>query len=163
MSKELLILVGLPFAGKSTHAKYLASRRPYQIIEGACIGKAMNTEGYEISNENMDPVYTVERIMFKAFAQRELPVIIDDRNLLIESIYLWKNLAFSVDYRVLVKIIDTPVDICIRRAKEAGKDERIIRHIDLCSERLQELRTMFGFKHQNILDNFEVIKTEEDK
>ncbi len=156
-------MIGLPFAGKSTYVKNLISRIPLQVIEGASIVKALRGEGFDITNQSMDPVYMVERVMAKTFMNRDLPIIVDERNLLLESIFLWRQLAEANGYKTVGRILDTPLHICLERSKEKNSNEDMFKHIGICSEQLDELKTVLGFKHQNVLYNYEVINLEVDK
>ena len=163
VGKQLILMIGLPFAGKSTYVKNLLTREPFQLIEGACILKALRSEGVDAGANNMNPVYKVEAVMAKAFMNRELPIVIDDRNLLIEEIFLWRQIAESYNYKTMGRIIDTPVEVCLQRAEEKNKDDKWYNHIKMCRERLDELKMMLGLKHQNILYNYEVINMEAGK
>ena len=156
-------MIGLPLAGKSTYVKNLIQRKPLQVIEGGSIVKALISEGIDVNNDNMEPVYKVERVMAKAFMNRELPIIVDERNLVLESIFLWRQIAEEHGYKTFGMILDTPFGICLKRAQDQGRGDAMHNHIKLCSEQLNELKTMLGFKYQNILTNYEVINLEVDK
>jgi predicted kinase len=160
VGKQLILMIGLPFSGKTTYVKNLVSRTPLQIIEGTSIALGLKAEGININNQNMQPVYQVQRIMAHAFMNRELPIIVDERNLTLESIFLWRQIAETKGYKVVGRIINTPVEICLERAKKQERGEQFYNHIKICSEQLDELKTMLAFKHQNILSNYEVINTE---
>lgn len=155
--KRLMLMIGLPFAGKSTYVKNVLTRGAFQVIEGASILKALQSEGIVADNNNMGPVYEVEKIMAKAFMNVSLPIIVDSRNLLVEEIFLWRQLAEENGYKIFGKIIDTPTEICLERATKQINDDKWGPHILMCSNRLEELKTMLAFKHQNLLTNYEVI------
>ena len=163
VGKNLTLMIGLPFSGKSTYVRQLLVRNPIQVIEGESIVIALKSEGINISNDNMEPVYKVERVMANTFMNRDLPIIVDNRNLLIEAIFLWRQIAEINGYKTMGRIIDTPLNICLERAEEENKNDHIFNHIKMCSERLDELKMMLGLKHQNILYNYEVINMEVDK
>jgi predicted kinase len=163
MEKELILMIGLPLAGKTTYVKDLITRVPYQVVEGRCIMKSLRSQGVDATNQNMDPVYEVERIMAKAFMFREFPVIIDDRNLLVESIFLWRQVAETHGYKTVGIILDTPIEICLKRSEVGSRGDAMYGHIKQCSEQLDELKTVLGLKHQSILSNYRVINTEATK
>lgn len=162
MQKEMVLMIGLPFAGKSTYVQDFLKRAPgYQVIEGSTIVQGFKEVNVNITNQTMDRVYYVQKIIARAHMERQLPIIVDERNLTLESIFIWRQIAENSDYRTTAVIIDTPLEICLKRAEDNGRTADFLEHIRTCAEQLNELKLMLGFKHQNILSTYKVIKPEE--
>jgi len=161
--KELVLMVGLPSSGKS-HYVTSSLAGSYQVVSTKAILHGLRNEGLTIPDDKLNDLYPIVGGVVRSHMHNGYGVVVDERNLEIESIFIWKKMAFQYKYSVKAIIIDTPVDVCIERIMKQGatNKEAQVERMRKYSEQLDELRLMFSMKHQNILTDFRVISYEEE-
>ena len=118
--KTLILLCGLPRSGKSTWAK----QQGHPIVNPDSIRLAMHGQRFISATEPL--VWVTAKYMVRAlFLAGHDTVILDACNTTEKRRQEWYAEGHLNDYAVTLKIIDTPVDVCIDRAVAEG-DEAII-------------------------------------
>ena len=115
MTKTLILMVGLPYSGKTTAALKLG--RP--IVSPDAIRLALHGERYLAPAEPM--VWTIAEYMVKAlFEAGHTHVVIDATNNTVKRRQFW---ADAGDWAIQYRIIDTPEKLCVQRAQQAEDTE----------------------------------------
>ena len=151
MCRELIVMIGITASGKSFHINRCYIKNHQHVSEKHII-EGMRKEGipFDEDTKNMIMAITVRSHMI-----RGLPIIIDEPNLEIESLFIWKKLAVEHNYSIKGVIVDTPVKICIERLQSIFKGKlkkELIENLYLENEKLKELKQILYMKHQKILD-----------
>lgn len=154
--RELVIMVGITASGKSFHVNkhYI---KDHQIISENHIIEALKLESIGIDEELKDIIMAVST---RALMIRGLPIVIDEPNLLVESLFIWKRLAHYHQYKTKVVLIDTPYDICLTRLNNlfpGQVDKGIEKNLEKQFQQLQELKSVLSMEHQQIVDEVEYI------
>ena len=155
-NRSLIIMIGGIASGKSYYANKFYVKT-HQLISEQHLDASLSIENDSSLAEKKYAIFT---IIARALMLRGLPIVIDERNLDIESIYIWKKLAITFDYSIKGVIFDTPKEICLRRIKEMINDEipeRIYKTLNEEREKLDELLTILKMKHQKLLENFIIV------
>lgn len=153
---ELIVMIGISFSGKSYYVdlNYLPE---YQLISRQHIYKALMTS--KIKDKNF--IYACMDIIARSHMIKGLPIVVDESNLKIESLFLWKQIAREFDYSIKGIFIDTPIEVCIKRLKYALNGEKITEemHKKLTIEynHAEELRKILTMKHQSVVDQIDFI------
>jgi predicted kinase len=150
--RELIVMIGMTASGKTYHIDkfYLNS---YQIISRNHIKEAIKTT--KITSNQKQLVYLVMDIIARSHLIKGLPVVIDEQNLTVESIFFWKKLVEEFGYEIKGVVLDTPLEVCISRVKEmvnGDLSEEAHETLKKEFEQVEELKILLGMKHQNILD-----------
>jgi predicted kinase len=121
MKNILLCLVGLPRSGKSTWAGDMAYRNEfYPIVNKDSIRLALHGRAYDESRE--DEVRQMARVMVTAlFIAGHTLVCLDETNIT----YIHRARWLSRSWDVRLKVFDTPMEECIRRAKKKAETDII--------------------------------------
>ena len=157
MCRELIVMIGITASGKSFHINksYI---KDHQYISENHIIEGMRGENIPI-DENIKNM--IIAITARSHMIRGLPIVVDEPNLEIESLFIWRKLAVEHKYSIKGIIIDTPIEICADRLqsllKTKSDEKTIYETLDLEDEKLQELKIILLMKHQNILDEVEII------
>ena len=122
------MMKGLPKSGKSTWAKKWASEKHNRVRVSwtdilAMIGPEFRKERQTIAFD------AAVRIMRNALRQ-DMDVVVDECNLYGSEWGLFVAYAQQERAKVVWKTMDTPLDVCLQRNKEAGYpllDEQIVR------------------------------------
>lgn len=110
-SNTLILMVGLPYSGKTTRALKLG----LPIVSPDAVRVALHGERYLQAAEPM--VWTLAVIMVKAlFEAGHSHVIVDATNNTVKRRQFW---ADAGDWTVQYQIIDTPEKLCVQRAQQA--------------------------------------------
>lgn len=116
--RRLIVFVGLPRSGKSTHAKQLSRKIGAPIVNPDSVRLAVHGQRYVQSEEPF--VWVVIKTMVVAlFEAGHEEVIIDACNNTRKRRDDWR---FG-DWEVVFEVIDTSVEVCLERAE--GDDEII--------------------------------------
>jgi predicted kinase len=114
----LILLVGLPYSGKSTWAGYYNRLRSAPIVSPDAIRLALHGNRFEPEAERM--VWTLAHYMVEAlFEAGHGEVILDACNGTPERRAEWE----SERWKLRFVVIDTAAEECIARAEEWGDDE----------------------------------------
>ena len=121
MSKELIVMVGLPRSGKSTWVdtwtRNWREHKTYQIICADDIRLGLGTQ-FDRRLENF--VWGVHDSMVLASLERGLNVIIDGCNTTTVSIKKYQDMAGKYDYDFSITYVDTSLATCIERNVGVG-------------------------------------------
>jgi len=152
--RELIVMIGITASGKSFHINKFYIKDHQYISENHII-EGMRRENLPI-DENVKNM--IMATITRAHMIRGLPIVIDEPNLEIESLFIWKKLAVEHKYSIKGIIVDTPVEICAERLQSILKtksEKSIYENLILEDEKLQEIKHILSMKHQNILDKIE--------
>ena len=117
--KDLILMVGLPRSGKTTEAFKMKPSCP--IVSPDAIRLAVHGQRFLSEAEYL--IWPLAVMMVKAlFAAGHNEVIVDATNGTRKRRDFWKDAG---DWKMCFQIIDTPADVCIKRA-QVEKDEFII-------------------------------------
>ena len=155
--RELIVMIGIMASGKSFHINRCYIKNHQHVSEKHII-QGMIKEGipFDEDTKNMIMAITVRSHMI-----RGLPIVIDEPNLDLESLFIWKKIAVEHKYYIKGVVVDTPVKVCIERLNSILKGKvrkQLIDNINLENEKLQELKQVLSMKHQRILDKIVRIK-----
>lgn len=131
-SQKVYFLMGLPASGKSTLAREL-------VKEGKGKVKRLNKDDLRAmiddgvwSKENEETILSIQRQMLKSLLKKGYSVVVDDTNY--NPYHLRKVYEIAEPYaEVIVKELDTPIDVCIERDLQRVNGhvgEKVIRRID---------------------------------
>jgi len=127
----LIVLMGLPRSGKSTWAREESKRLNAPIINPDSIRLALYGQAYIWS---MEPyVWAITTTMVQSlFSAGHETVIIDSTNINRKSRDKWQDFGPAFHY------ISTPTDICLKRAKDGGRDD-LLEVIERMAEQFEPL------------------------
>jgi predicted kinase len=151
LSRELIVMIGMTASGKTYHVDkfYLAS---HQIVSSRHIKEAIKTTKLPF-DQNL--VYMAMELITRSNMIKGLPIVIDENNLTIESLFFWKKMCNEFDYMLKGVILDTPLEICVKRLTSLMKDdltEEMHEKLKKENEIIEELKVLLNMKHQKILD-----------
>lgn len=127
-SKVLTLTVGLPRSGKSSWARETG----FPIVGGDALRQAMTGGAWFPPVEPM--IWGVARMMARAlFFSGSQNVVVDATHLTPQHRAYWRPTS-DCPWRVELALFDTPVDVCIERARKTNKEYLIepIRLLDRC-------------------------------
>lgn len=140
---QIVLMCGLPRSGKSMFVdKYL---RNMQLICPDDIRLAFGN----IFNPNLENyVWTNVYTMTKAHMIRSSNIVIDATNTSYKRVIPFDNLAIDNKYKLIVCLVDTPLEVCLERNKLAGGvPEEVIYRMH---ESLEEFKTSAYFKNLDV-------------
>lgn len=113
--KTLLVLIGLPGSGKSTYAKEWVKEDPENRVRyNNDDFRTMILKTWE--NKPNQVVIESKIALLKTWMRMELDIVVDNTNLMSYEIESYKVLVRDFpEYEVVLKIIDTPLEICKER------------------------------------------------
>lgn len=154
--RELVIMVGITASGKSFHVNkhYI---KDHQVISENHIIEALKLESLGVDEELKDIIMAVST---RALMIRGLPIVVDEPNLLVESLFIWKRLAHYHQYKIKVVLIDTPYDVCLSRLHDlfpGQVDQSVEKNLEKQQQQIQELKSVLSMEHQQIVDEIEYI------
>ena len=152
VDRTLILMVGTVASGKTYFVNDARYSEKYQIISEECVIVAMQQIGIEVTQDTLYPIISV---MAKSHMIRGLSIVVDEKNLSLESIYSWKQMAHTHGYKVKGIIMDTPKEECMTRLKQllSGKvQEKMIEKLNIEREQLDEIIEISKMKHQNLFD-----------
>jgi len=154
----LILMIGATCSGKTTYVKKNLVYN-YQYISEKAITKAMKFEHLD-PKKNLNLVYIVVALYARSLMIQNLPIVVDDRNLSIESLVLWKKIANEHNYKTHGILMDTPFEICKKRMEIICKTQE---HSNLLLEefeRLEALKHIFYNKHhqKDIFNKLTIVK-----
>lgn len=155
-SRDLIVMIGMTLSGKSFHVN-VNYASTYQVVSSKDIRKAMYTTKLDIH----DLPYAIMDIIVRSHMLRGFPIIIDENNETIESLFIWKRLAHEFGYCIRVILLDTPFEMCIDRLKSIlGKDEipdDMYEQLKKESKQINELKEILNMKYQSVIDEVKYI------
>jgi predicted kinase len=128
---KLVILRGLPGSGKSTRARELVDTLGYKRVNKDDLRSMIDNGRWSSENEDI--------ILME---QRE-PIVVDNTHGAEKQVRRLKAIAEAAEYEVVIEVIDTPIDTCIRRdsTRHASVGENVIRNM---AESTPFFRTLYG-------------------
>ena len=158
MEKELVLLVGVQFVGKTKYMQENYYRKPYQIVYYDAVQAAMNKSG--IQTQHL-PVFLT------AFANsvmaQGLPVLVNGVNISLEALHIWKKMCFDYGYKLKLIMFDADKEKIFKELEKQNaltdaNKEAMEKNIEM----YEELKTVLNLKHQKIADEIEYAKLEEN-
>jgi len=150
--RDLIVMIGMTLSGK-TYQVDLNYLPEHQLVSKYYVTQALRTSKLP-QDPNIVPM-TME-MMVRAHMVRGLPIVVDESNLEVDSLFLWKSITREFGYNIKGIFLDTPLDVCTARLKYILKDQPITEdmHAKLSSEfeKVEELKTLLKMKHQKLLD-----------
>jgi len=117
---DLILMMGMPRSGKSTVAKELG----YPMVNPDSIRLALHGKAFEPLAEPM--VWTIAKYMVKSlFIAGHGTVILDATNITRARRKEWDSKTW--DSRIL--LVDTPLDVCIARAKKCDFPVNVVKRM----------------------------------
>ena len=96
-------------------------------------------------------------VIVRSHMIKGLPIVVDESNLTVESLFLWKSVTREFGYDIKGVFLDTPLDVCTARLKYLLKGEEITEemHEKLSKEyeQVNELKEILKMKHQSVVDH----------
>jgi len=113
--KTLLVLIGLPESGKSTYAREWVKEDPENRVRyNNDDFRTMILKTWE--NKPNQVVIESKIALIKTWMRMGLDIVVDNTNLMSYEIESYKVLVRDFpEYEVVLKIIDTPLEICKER------------------------------------------------
>jgi predicted kinase len=155
-NRKLVIMIGGIASGKSYYVNKFYVKT-HQLISEQHLDASLAIENDSILAEKKYAIFT---IIARALMLRGLPIVVDEKNLDMESIYIWKKLAITFNYSIKGIVFDTPKEVCLKRIKGMLDDEpseNIYKTLDREREQLDELLSILKMKHQKLLENYIII------
>jgi predicted kinase len=118
MNKEIIVMIGIAGSGKSKFVDDNYSKT-HQIV---CADDIRMSLGHIFELKIEPLVHSINQIICRAHMIRNLPVVIDETNTRLETIMKWLNLAEEYEYSKIAIMINTPLEICIKRRPLIPKD-----------------------------------------
>jgi len=119
--KCLILMVGLPYSGKSTEAKAMSKEHEAPIVCPDTIRIALH--GKKFIPETEPYVWAIAKTMVKAlFLSGHNTIILDATNTSKERRDAWDSKEWNTTHCY----IETDVDTCKQRAKDAGDDVMVL-------------------------------------
>jgi predicted kinase len=118
--RKLVILRWLPASGKSTEAKKLVEEGMKRVNKDL-LREMLDFWVWSKANEAL--VNEIEYDLIQSLLSRGISVVVDDTNIsmsrvnLLEAIWMWE------DANVEVKLMDTPIEECIKR--DANREKSV--------------------------------------
>lgn len=130
--RTLVLMMGLPYAGKSTHARRLSSTMSWPIVSPDAFRVAMHGQRFVQEAEGL--LWSLVRISVRAlFYAGARSVIVDATHTTLVRRDEWRELG---EWSVLVAPVRTPADVCIERAR-AAEDEAMVDVIEAMDAKIQ--------------------------
>lgn len=156
LRKEIVIMIGMSFSGKSYHVdKYYLPY--YQLVSKVHVLKNLVT----VEEDPTEDLMNTMRLMIKSHMSKGLPIVIDQNNLTIKNIFTWNCLANEFKYFSKAVLVDTPFEVCMQRLEHAcsGKvSAKVKERMIIEKEKMEELKIILNMKHQSFLTDIEYIK-----
>ena len=154
--RDLIVMIGMSMSGKTYHVDttYLPG---HQLVSLAHIKHALNTT----KMTNGDLIYATMELAVRAHMIKGLPIVVDEDNLSIESLFMWKTITREFGYNLKGVLLDTPLDVCISRLKTMLQGKKITEemHEKMSKEfaKVEELKEILNMKHQSVVDLVTII------
>lgn len=116
---KVLILQGLPASGKSTVAKNLVMEEGFVRVNKDDLRAMMYGDSFSKRSEKA--VCSIRDKIINDTLKRGGNVVVDDTNFNHKHIAQITNIARNYKAEVEVRLIDTPVDVCIERNAKREK------------------------------------------
>ena len=111
--RDLIVMIGMTLSGK-TYQVDLNYLPEHQLVSKFYVTQALRTTKLP-QDPNIVPM-TME-LMARAHMAKGLPVVIDESNLEVDSLFLWKSITREFGYNIKGVFLDTPLDVCTARLK----------------------------------------------
>jgi len=157
LKKEIIVMIGMSFSGKSYYVDlhYLPH---YQLVSKIHVLKNLKTDKEDPYHDLLDAM----KLIVKSHMTKGLPIVIDQNNLTINTIFMWNCLANDFKYDIKAVLIDTPFSVCMDRIKYAFSGApipaKLVERMTIEKEKIEELKIILKMKHQSILKNIEYVK-----
>jgi predicted kinase len=121
---ELVVLIGLPKSGKSTHVDQHFQH--YQLICPDDIRQGLGVR----HDQRLEPfVWAVVEAQARAILRRRRSLVIDATNTTENARQKWINLAREYQYPLKMIWINTPIELCLERAEQDGFPRSVLRRM----------------------------------
>jgi predicted kinase len=154
--RNLIVMIGMTAAGKTYHVDkfYLAG---HQIVSSRHIREAIKTTKLP---DDTNLIYMTMELIVRANMIKGLPIVVDENNLTIESLFFWKKLCSELNYILKGVVLDTPLEVCVKRFRGLLKEpmtEEMHEKLKKEYEQVEELKVLLNMKHQQVLDRVSYI------
>ena len=140
---ELIVMIGLPRAGKSTYVDHLNN---YDII---CADDIRLAFGVQFDPKIEPFVWAIHDTILRAKMLRKRNIVLDETNTVLDRINRSKTLVKEYDYDLKLVYIATPLETCLQRNVGKGSVPKEV--IYRMNEQLQELlKTLPKFNYDLI-------------
>ena len=153
MSRDLIVMIGMSLSGKTYHVdnNYLPG---YQLVSFKHLNDALMAS----KMKSPDIIYATMEMAARSHMIKGLPVVIDESNITVESLFMWKAITREHGYNLKGIYLDTPLDVCTARLRYLlPKGEKITEamHEKLGKEYEQtsEIKEILKMKHQSVVDD----------
>jgi predicted kinase len=138
---KLVILRGLPGSGKSTRARELVDTLGYKRVNKDDLRSMIDNGRW--SSENEDIINLAQAAIVTMLMEQREPIVVDNTHGAEKQVRRLKAIAEAAEYEVVIEVIDTPIDTCIRRdsTRHASVGENVIRNM---AESTPFFRTLYG-------------------
>ena len=151
MSRDLIVMIGVGRSGKTHYVDNELLYGPQQLISSEHMKAAYNS----MNMSTPDIIYAAMDLIVRSHMIKGVPIIVDESNLTIESLFLWKSIAKEFNYAIKGIVMDTSFEICKSRL-ESDIDGPITKdlneNMETEYETYKELRIILKMNHQQILD-----------
>lgn len=123
MARELIMMCGLPRSGKTTYVdKHFGS---YQIV---CADDIREGMGIQFNPAIEDFVWACHHSIVRAHMVRGSSIVLDSTNCVLERYIQWQRECDLRRYKLIVYLIDTPIEACLARNTGKGSVPNAIIH-----------------------------------
>ncbi len=151
MPRDIIVMIGVDFSGKTQYVDSELINGPHQIISFDHIREAFKTT----KMSNPDIVYASMDLIARSHMIKGIPIIIDEANLTIESLFLWKTIAREFNYTLKGIVMNTTLEDCkarLEKAADGAISDSILDKLNAEYKVFEELKIILKMKHQQILD-----------
>ncbi len=132
---KLYFLIGLPRSGKSVYADIWAKHAPQRVVIGGDDFR-IGLHGHEYLRTSEGLVFGVMDAAIRALLYRGYDVLVDETCTTEATLLRY----LLIDLNATPIILDTPVNICIERAREGGKEHLVPCIVSMDKQKQELLR-----------------------
>ena len=149
--RDLIVMIGMSLSGKTYHVDN--NYQGYQLVSFKHYQAALQVSKLQ----NPEIIYPAMELAVRANMIKGLPIVIDENNSNIDSLFIWKSISREHGYNTRGVFIDTPLDVCVARLKYMLEGKKITEemHEKLNNEceKIEELKQILKMKHQSVVDS----------
>jgi len=150
MEREVVLFIGVPFAGKEKYLQENYYGKNYQIISLITIQNILQQEQRDVKT-----LSDIVSVMTKSFMARGLPIVAHGNNVGIEVIQSWQRLCKATQYKLKVIMFEPNKEEIFKKLKETEQfNEETQKLIENNIEVYDEIKKILDIdlKHQKLAD-----------